>query len=210
MLFYYAISKGEIALTGSLWATYPVTTVLLSFLFLHEKISFFQIYGIFFALMGVFLISLPEKKIASLMTKNTSWIWWGSIGAVMSGAGDFLSKVATNSIGAYSQIFFLSLFFQILSVINFIFDKKGRKLPHFSFIKFFPTIIAAFFTVCGSLVFLLSLNIADASVVVPVSSVYPGITVLLAMIFLKEKISKKQLIGIFLIITSVIFLGLRK
>lgn len=50
MLFFYAISKGEVALTASLWALYPIATVVLSYLFLHENmlniINFYLIYSL--------------------------------------------------------------------------------------------------------------------------------------------------------------------
>src|SRR3990167_496827 len=36
MIFYYALSKGKLALTGTVVAGYPVATVVLSYLFLGE------------------------------------------------------------------------------------------------------------------------------------------------------------------------------
>ncbi len=167
-----------------------------------------QIIGILFTLVGSLCIALPEKKLPKSITNDKSWIAWGLIGAMISGTGDFFVKMTSNAIGSYSQIFFFAIVIQILSVINFIIDKKGRKLPTLSFQKFAPTLFGNFFVVCGSFLFFLAYGYGIASLVTPVSSVYPAFTVLLAVVFLKETITKKQTIGILSIIFGVILISL--
>lgn len=207
-LFFYAISKGSISLTGPLSALYPVSTVLLSFIFLHERIYGLQYVGISASLIGVFLIALPEKNIGKLAAKHFDWVIWGIASALVSGTGDFLAKVVSNSIGSYSQIFFLAILAQGLSIGNFLLDKKGRTVPRLSGKKMIPTLLGTIILSIGMMLFLLALRFGKASLVVPVSSIYPGLIVLFAALFLGERVTKKQLYGVIGIIAGIMMIGL--
>ncbi len=208
MFFFYAIAKADISLTSPLSALYPISAVLLSYVFLHERITSIQTVGISIAIGGVFLIALPKKNFTSIFhLKDKSWLWWGLFSATISGTADFLSKLSSNKIGSYSQIFFIALIAQLMSLINYAVDRNGRKLPKFSFGKFSPTLLGTFFSILGMLLFLLAFRYGKASLIVPVSSVYPAFVVLFAGIFLHEKIHKKQIIGILCITTGIICVG---
>lgn len=207
-IFYYAISKGEISLTASLWALYPISTVILASVFLKETLTIIQVAGILLALFGGLLIAWPDKKLPKSILYDKSWIYWGSIGAFLVGAGDFLIKIVSNDIGSYSQIFFIAIAFNILSIVNYLLDKKGRKLPKASVSKYLPTLSAVFITAIGTLFFLLVYQYGPVSLIGPASSIYPGITAILAVIFLKEKISGKQIAGIGSIVIGIILIGI--
>ena len=57
-LFYYAAaSRGQLTIVVSLTALYPLITILLAFVFLHETISLKQTVGLFFALTAIVLLS---------------------------------------------------------------------------------------------------------------------------------------------------------
>jgi len=57
-LFYYAAtSRGQLTIVVSLTALYPLITILLAFIFLHETISLKQTVGLFFALTAIILLS---------------------------------------------------------------------------------------------------------------------------------------------------------
>ena len=57
-LFYYAAaSRGQLTIVVSLTALYPLVTILLAFVFLHETINLKQVIGLFFALVAIVLLS---------------------------------------------------------------------------------------------------------------------------------------------------------
>ena len=57
-LFYYAAtSRGQLTIVVSLTALYPLITILLAFIFLHETISLKQTVRLFFALTAIILLS---------------------------------------------------------------------------------------------------------------------------------------------------------
>jgi len=62
--------------------------------------------------------------------------------------------------------------------------------------------------ILGTLALYYGLNKGKASVVVPLSSIGPAITAILAVIFLKEQLSIQQIFGIVMILSGVIVLSI--
>ncbi|AAB99347.1 TPA: EamA family transporter [Methanocaldococcus jannaschii] len=69
-------------------------------------------------------------------------------------------------------------------------------------------IISAVLVVIGSLLLYYALYKGKASIVVPLSSIGPAITVALSILFLKETLTLPQMIGIVLIIIGIILLSI--
>ncbi|AIJ04945.1 hypothetical protein JH146_0094 [Methanocaldococcus bathoardescens] len=69
-------------------------------------------------------------------------------------------------------------------------------------------IISAILVVVGSLLLYYALYKGKASIVVPLSSIGPAITVALSILFLKESLTMPQMIGVILIIIGVILLSI--
>jgi transporter family protein len=205
--FFYVISKGEISLTGTVVAGYPVFTIILSQVFLNERLSTIQFIGVGLVISGVVLIALPERNAAEEV-KNLAWVFWGMVCAILIGSGDFLTKLSINQIGAYSHIFFLSLISNLIGAINYLIDKKRRPFPDLSGRKALPTILGLIVVAIGTLLFLLSFDHGKISLIAPVSSIYPAITAVLAVRFLGEKVTIKQGTGIAIIVIGLILVGL--
>lgn len=205
MLIFYALSRGKLALTGTVVSLYPMTTVILSSVFLKEQISAGQFLGIGSILLGGVLLALPERKKQAF--HDLSWFWWGAATAISIGTGDFLTKLSTNMIGAHSHLFFIAIIFQFLSVANYLIDQKGRQLPKFSQENFLPTLLGLFILWGGSLLFFLSFDFGPASLITPVSSIYPALMVILAVIFLKEKITPRQGLGVAAAVLGTVLIG---
>lgn len=56
--FYYSLSRGNASLVVPLTALYPLVTIILSLVILKEKVTFYQIVGIIFALIAGVLLSM--------------------------------------------------------------------------------------------------------------------------------------------------------
>jgi uncharacterized membrane protein len=204
--FYYSLSKGQVSLTGTVIAIYPMITILLSYLFLGERLSGLQYLGVGLILLGGIAVAFPNKK-QVLHTDGLSWLPWGLAGALCLGAGDFLSKSSINQIGSYSHIFFLSLVAMALSGINYIIDKPNRPVPRFFTRSFLPSFIGILLHLVGALCFLLAFDYGPISLISPVSSVYPALMALLAVRFLKDKVNLIQGIGIGVITGGLLTIG---
>ena len=124
-------------------------------------------------------------------------VWWGLWG--------LFSKLASN----YSKPK-QALLFQTAGVLAFaivvLFMEKFRfewSVPGFSWAA-----LGGFFAFIGFLTFFAALDQGKASTVVTLSALYPLITILLSMLFLHERLTPRQGIGIvFALIASVLLAG---
>ncbi|NOY08660.1 MAG: EamA family transporter [Spirochaetes bacterium] len=214
-IFYYSISKGQISLTGTLVAGYPVITILLAHLFLGERLMTLQYLAIVLVLAGGISIAFPEKKagkpaegIRTPVLNGRAWVLWGILGAVFLGTGDFLAKFAIDRDGIFSYLILIVPVSNLFSGVNYAVDIKNRPLPEEMLKHIIPTLSGLILNLFGFVLLLLAFNTGKASLVAPVSSVYPAVTVLLAVRFLKEKITLTHILGIVLIILGLIMVGI--
>jgi transporter family protein len=70
------------------------------------------------------------------------------------------------------------------------------------------SMLIAFFGVIGTILFFFTLSKTKASILVPLTALYPVITVILSLIFLKEKVTLVQGIGIVLAIIASVLLSI--
>ncbi len=205
--FLYALSKGNVSLVGTIVAIYPVWTIILSGIFLGETINSLQKICIIMIIFGSILVSLPSEKTEGRKAKNNSWIFWGFLASVLIGAGDFLSKLSINKIGVYSYIFYLSLFSNAMSAINYGIDKKARNLPSKQFRVYRFTLAGTALSLTGSFLFQMAFQYGKASLVTPVSSTYPALTVALAIKFLGEKLTFRQMFAVGITVSALVLMG---
>jgi len=206
-VFYYSMSKGQISLTGTIVAGYPLFTILLTHLFLGERLAGWQYGGVALLLAGGVLIALP-RRLAPGTVRDLSWVLWGALGAVSIGTGDFLSKFAVNRIGPYANLFFLAILNNATSGFNYLLDRGNRQAPRIASRSFLYSLLGIVIHLLGALGFLIAFGFGPASLVSSVSSVYPAFLALLAVVFLRESITWRHAGGIGAIVAGLVLVGL--
>jgi uncharacterized membrane protein len=205
-IFFYAISRGQISLTGTVVAGYPLITIILSYIFLSERLTLLQYMGIALILSGSIIVILPENKTPK-ENGNLSWILWGLSGAVTIGVGDFLSKLSIDSIGAFSHLFFLSVISNAVSFFNYTMDRNNRRVPKIFHQRLLSSLTGLIINLAGVFLFFLAFDYGKVSLVIGVSSIYPVFMVVLAIKFLKERITIRQSAGIATIACGLLLVG---
>jgi drug/metabolite transporter (DMT)-like permease len=206
-LFYYCLSHGQVSLTSTIIAGYPLFTILCSHLFLGERLAAWQYAGVSLILAGGGVIALPRRHETSARGKPV-WLLWGMAGAFCIGTGDFLSKLSVNRIGPYSNLILLALANNLTSGLNYLLDSPNRRLPSFWSRSFLPTFLGILVHLVGALLFLIAFGYGPASLVSTVSSIYPALLAVLAVRFLGERIDWKQALGIGAIVAGLVLVGL--
>ena len=206
-VFYYSMSKGQISLTGTIVAGYPLFTILLTHLFLGERLAGWQYGGVALLLAGGVLVALP-RRLAPGAVRDLSWVLWGALGAVSIGTGDFLSKFAVNRIGPYANLFFLAILNNTTSGFNYLLDRGNRQAPRIASRSFLYSLLGIVIHLLGALGFLIAFGFGPASLVSSVSSIYPALLALLAVIFLRESITWRHAGGIGAIMAGLALVGL--
>lgn len=183
-----------------------MTTIILSYIFLAERLNHTQIIGVCATMTGVIVVALPETY-TTRRERDVSWILWGGLASITIGSGDFLAKLAVNRIGAYSSILFMSAASNLFSILNYLIDKRARPVPNLYGKGVIHTFVGLATMLTGSLLFFLAFGYGKASLVTPVSSIYPAIVLILARRFLNERVSLRQGSGIAITIIGLIITG---
>jgi transporter family protein len=206
-IFYYSLSKGQVSLTGTIIAGYPLFTILLSHLFLGERLAGWQYAGVAFLLAGGVVIALPRRTEPGA-ARDLSWVLWGALGAASIGTGDFLSKFSVMRIGPYANLFFLAFLNNAASGFNYLMDRQNRMAPRFASRHFLFSILGIVIHLIGALFYLTAFGFGPASLISSVSSIYPALLALLAVLFLRESISWRQAGGIAAVMAGLVLVGL--
>jgi len=206
--FFYVISKGEISITGTILASYPIYTIIISRFINNEILSSTQILAIILTILGTLIVSTEKLNLTDF--KKRSYILWAISGALAVGLSDSLSKNAINRVGVQDFLFALALVQIPVALIYLKLEKqKISSLTNFlkNFSKYKFSVIGSFLNVIGVLLLWSAFNFTFASIASPLTATYPVLMVILAHFLLKEKINKKDYFGITLVLIGIIILS---
>ncbi len=131
------------------------------------------------------------------------WYFLGIIAIVCFGVGSFFGKVG--SIGENpARVYFFEAVGTLSVFTIFFLLKKNEILNGF---RFNPAALAMGITWgTGTVLFILALQNSKLSIITPLTAVYPAVAVVLAYMFLGERLEMKELAGISLALISVFLL----
>jgi len=123
------------------------------------------------------------------------------------GIGSFIAKLATNRIGTRS-FFFDLLGYAVTAAIFSIVMFKPTYIYSTEKVGAFLGFIAGATGAFGGIAFYYLLTKKDASMAVPLTALYPALTVLLAILFLRESITLTKVLGILFSLVAIFLLSL--
>lgn len=206
-IVFYALSHGELAITATILATYPVYTIIFSRLFNNEILSTQVMFFVGLAILGSIATSMPDKIGKDELKINASVVW-PFIAAVCIGLSDTLSKGYINKSNDFSFLFALG-FVQIPVALAYLRIEKQSliksilgvvgKLNNYRF-----ALLGGLFNIIGTGFLWLSFFYAPASIASPVTGANGALTVFLSWLILKEKTVAWKYVGIVLTFIGVI------
>lgn len=203
--FFTSFEKGEVSVVTPISASYSLVTIFLAFVFLGDRLSPQAWAAVTVLVIGIILTSTDIKKLKNLHTAKgvkeslLAMCFWGIY--------FFVLGIVSETYGP------ANLFMQtgvINGLVTLIFSyaiggrpKKNGMTKNIYLILWINMVI---YTVAWvTLNYGLTLEVV--SLVAPISSLYPSITVLLAAVFYKEKLVTNQILGILLIFTGIVLLS---
>jgi transporter family protein len=133
-----------------------------------------------------------------------AWLINSLIALVCFGLWGFLPKIAVRYISPRSALVYEVL--GVLTIGGIVLLTVGKSIN--TDVKgIIPAMLTGVFGTLGFLCFLYAVKVGSVSVVATLTALYPAITILLAVIVLKESVTPTQIAGIGLAILSVILLS---
>jgi len=203
---FYVLSKGEISITGTIFASYPIYTIMFAVLLLGERLEPMHWFFVFVTIIGTLIASLPKKIIKSELKKK-AYVLWAIAGALAVGLSDTISKGVIDETSAAAFLFGLAIMQIPISLAYLRFEKQSlKKVIKFTkqMDKYRYSLLGSLFNVLGLIGLWLAFEYTYASIASPLTAAYPGIMIILAYFWLKEKPRRIELVGLGLIIIGVI------
>jgi transporter family protein len=207
-LYYYkALEKGSVSIVGTITAAYPTVTVLLAWMFLGEKLLPLQYVGIAVIILAGLLVAYQKDDSASYGTSRR-WMMQAGMTFLLWGVASAVFKAAFNAPGADTISFFVhnALMFSLVLVPYGLKDTKGQSWGSRKQLALaaIPVTLFCF----GDLALFRAIELGPASIVTPLSGLYPLVTLLYVWPVLKERVSKQQGAAIALSLLAIVLISL--
>src|SRR6266496_140043 len=199
--YYHALNRGGKAATVvPLTALYPLVTIVLAVIVLKEKLNRIQMVGALLSLTALYLFNVSSAE--GLLSSGLAYAlvpiaFWGVAG--------LLQKACTNDIsGELSTLWFLSAFIPVAVLILWRESLPPQIAPR---VWLLVTLLGLFLAVGNFALLAACANEGKASIVIPLTALYPAVSVPIAILFLGERIGPRESVGILIALVSVVALS---
>ena len=205
----------ELSISSPIQNCSGVITAVLLFIIFKEQIAILDMTGILIIALGIILLSMVEKNNEEIKKINYKKIVgivaliFPIMYCILDGMGTFLDAIYLDKLElitedvaliAYEYTFFiygLILFIYLRFVKKEKFSLKGEK----------DRIGASIFETIGQFFYVFAIS-ANSTLAIPIISCYSALSILLARIFIKEKLTADEYISVFIIILGILVLGI--
>jgi len=204
LFFFKGFEVGNVSIVAATMNLWAVFTMLFAFLFMGQRLSPIQTLGVFMILAGVTLASLNWSEIRNQGFKLSSGVKETVMGAFFFGIFWNVSEILTEEIGWLLTTLFVKFGIVLFLLIFTFFIKRELNVSNVSTKTKY--MIGAMGVIEAGAVAVVNygLTIGDAILITPISSALSIVTIGLAILFLKDKITKLQGFGILTAIAGIV------
>jgi len=208
--YFESITDGQIAIAGTISAAYPALTVIGALIFLSETLTTTQAISLVAIIGGVIALSYePNPDSEHAMPRRS--LFFALLAFVLWGFWSLTSKMAINAVGPGNIFGFYVVASLIVPFAYALFRRVRPERSRAGDPSRTAWVLggaALALNVCGVFAFSFALNAGFASLVVPISSAYPLVTVVLAVALLREKLDRLHVIALAFVIVGLTVIGL--
>ena len=204
LLFFKGFEIGNVSIVAATMNLWAVFTMLFAFIFMGQWLSTIQSLGVLMIISGVSLASLNWSNIRNQRFQLSSGVKETVLGAFFFGVFWNISEVISEEIGWLLTTLFVK-FGIILFLLLFSFLTK-RELDLTKATTKTKCMVGLMGIIEAGAVAIVNygLTIGDAILIMPIASALSIVTITLAIIFLKDKVTKLQGLGIITAIAGII------
>ena len=207
-LYYIALTRGPLNIVAVITSLYPVLVALLAYGVLGELFYLHHALGIGLGMVAIVALvytrQIKEEKQIKKQAWTSSWVLPALAALVVWSGWALFPKFALNTLPKTSIIFYEAIGGIIFAIV-LLFVRRFR----LAFEKK-PVMIAfgsSFLSVTAVLFYLSALSTGPVAAVVMMTALYPVVTVILARLFLKEKLTVTQTCGFALSLAAIVLLS---
>lgn len=203
---------GKLAIVSPILCSYGMLSSILAAIFLNQTLSFLQFIGIIVIISGTFLLSLDFEELRKSF-KFTAYP--GVKEAIITFLFFGINSVLLDFTVVESNLHLVNTLNSIFSLFTiatiFVYFSKSNKTTHTSSVTkngIVFMIATAILTALANLWFIIGYSRGDSILIAPIGASSGVVTSILSFIFLKEKLTKIQLVGMISTFIGIILISL--
>lgn len=204
LLFYRGFEVGNISVVSATINLWAVFTMLFAFIFLGQRLSGIQLLGVTMIIAGVTLVSFKWSDIQANNTHLLQGVKETVFAAVLFGVFWNLSDLITGEIGWLQTTLFIKIGIILFLLLFSLFFKRGLSIAKTTSQTRLMIVLIGVLEAAAVACFNWGLTVGDVILVTPIASALTIVTISLAVVFLKEKITGVQGLGIVIAIIGII------
>lgn len=205
LCYFKALQLGDVNKVVPIDKSSTVLTMILAYIFLGENITINMTIGMIAIGIGTYLM-IQKKNAVQKVTKGKKWLIYALLSAVFAALTSILGKVGIENIESNLGTAIRTIVVLIMAWSIVFITKKQDDIKKIDKRSLIFIILSGLATGGSWLCYYKALQEGLASIVVPIDKLSILITVLFSYVFLKEKLSKKSLLGLILIVIGTLML----
>lgn len=201
LCYFYALSKGPIDKVVPIDKSSTVLTIILAFIFLQESISFLKVICILLIGLGTYL--MIDKKGNQEDFHENKWLLAAFGSAISASLTAILGKVGIEGVESNLGT---ALRTCVVLVMAWMMVGVQKKKVTFYKNELIFLVLSGIATGASWLCYYKALQTGPASVVVPIDKLSILVTILFSYLVFKEKLSKKSLLGLILLVLGTLLM----
>lgn len=207
LCYFKALRIGDVNKVTPVDKSSTVLTMLLAFIILGEKIDLLKAVCIILIGAGTYLMIV--KKETDKEVKGRGWLFYAVLSAVFASLTAILGKIGISGVASNLGTAIRTVVVLIMAWIMVFVTKKQDELKKIDRKSMAFICLSGFTTGLSWLCYYKALQDGQASVVVPIDKLSILVTVAFSYIVLKEKFTKKSLLGLVLITAGTLMLVIK-
>lgn len=208
LFFFRGFELGNVSTVAATMNLWPVFTMLIAFTFMGQRLTPTQTLGVFTIIIGVTLASLNWSEIRERGFQLSSGVKETVAGAFFFGIYWNVSEIISEEIGWLLTTLFIKLGIIIFLLVFSSFIKRELTLSQAATQTKWIVLLMGIVEAGAVAVVNFGLTIGDAILITPIASALSIVTITLAIIFLKDKVSRLQGAGIIAAIAGIVITAL--
>lgn len=204
LFFFKGFEKGNVSIIAATMNLWAVFTMLFAFLFMGQRLSMPQTIGVFMILSGATLAAIDWNSIKKQGFQLSLGVREAVLGAFFFGVFWNISEIVSEEIGWLLSTVLTKLGITIFLLFFAFFVKQEAGLANISTKTRSAIWLMGIIEVSAVALVNYGLTIGDAILITPIASALSIVTIALAVIILKDKLSKLQLTGVVIAILGII------
>lgn len=204
LFFFKGFEKGNVSIIAATMNLWAVFTMLFAFIFMGQRLTTTQTIGVFMIIAGATLASIDWSGIGNQKLRLSLGVKEAFLGAFFFGVFWNISEIISEEIGWLLTTLIVKFGIAIFLLVFSFTVKQEIGLINISTKTKNMILLMGIIEVGAVALVNYGLTIGDAILITPIASALSVATIMLAVIFLKDKVSKFQGIGVCMAIVGII------